>query len=136
MIIFSDESKIELLPLHREYVRRQKKDSKFDEWYIPKNQEVFPSLIVWSAVRGDDYWVLLRSADKVNQHHYQVLLDEELPQIYNSSYEFHHDGTSRHTESPPIPVSHTAHTIKLYLERNSSMCWICGVLRAQPISHF
>ena len=108
-VIFSDESKMELWPRRREYVRRQKKSSKFDEQYVTKTKKISPSLMVWGAIRADGCRVLLCCKRSVDQYHYQELLDEGLQQIYNSRYKFQHDGAS----------CHTAHSTKLYLERKA-----------------
>lgn len=96
-IVFSDESKMELHGKTREYVRRQPGSNRYDEKYISRTTKFSPSLMVWGAIRSDGQRVLLRCDRNVDQHYYQSLLDEGLPQIYTTRYLFQQDGASCHT---------------------------------------
>ena len=96
-IIFSDESKVELMPKRRVYVRRSRTANKFDSKYVLPTKKFCSSLMVWGAIRADGKRVLLRCSENVNQQYYQVLLGNALPRIYNTRYVFQQDGATCHT---------------------------------------
>lgn len=96
-VIFSDESKIELKPFCREYVRRNVRDNKFGPQFITPTQKFSKSLMIWGAVRSDGTKTLVRCLKSVDQTEYQRILDEGLPRVYSSRFKFQQDGASCHT---------------------------------------
>lgn len=96
-IIFSDESKIELTPSRRQFVRRKVTDNKFSPKYLTGTMKFSKSIMIWGAIRYDGKRVLVRCNGNVDQYEYQRILDVGLPQICNNRYKFQQDGASCHT---------------------------------------
>ena len=95
-VIFTDESKIEIAPRRREFVRRPP-NKRYEARYITGTNKFSPSIMVWGAVRADGRRVLLKCEGNVNQYEYQRLLDIGIPQIYSNRYYFMQDGATCHT---------------------------------------
>lgn len=108
-IIFSDESKIELEPSTRQYVRRKVTDNKFAEKYVNTTKKFRKSIMIWGAIRYDGKRVLVRCNGNVDQYEYQRILDVGLPQICNNRFKLQQDGAS----------SHRAYSTKQYFTRKS-----------------
>ena len=94
-IIVSDESKIELNPNWREYVRRGK-----NEGLNPKNvtltKKFSASIMIWGAIRADGHWYLVRAPRNVDSETYQAILDAALLNMYTTRFFLQHDGASCH----------------------------------------
>lgn len=101
-IIFSDETKIELVPRCREYVRRSKNSNKFNSKFVTSTKKFTPSIMVWGAIRGDGKRVIYKCDQNVDQYYYQALLDKALPNIYTTRFIFQQDGATCHTARSSI----------------------------------
>ena len=95
-IIFSDESRIELIPKARQFVRRPKNEQHREKYTI-KTTKFSPSIMVWGAIRHDGKRVIVKCNESVDAYEYQRILDEGLPRIYTTRYIFQQDGATCHT---------------------------------------
>ena len=96
-VIFSDESRIELVPRCREYVRRPKGSNKFNSKFVTPTKKFAPSIMVWGAIRADGKRVLHKCDESVDQYYYQEILNQKLPSIYTTRCFFQQDGATCHT---------------------------------------
>jgi len=98
-VIFSDESKIELRPRRREYVRRSpnSSNSRMYQAMVTSTTKFSPSVMVWGAIRGDGRRVLCFCEESVDQLFYQRIFGDQLPSIYSPRYFFQQDGARAHT---------------------------------------
>ena len=95
-VIFSDESKIELFPQRRIYVRRNP-GKALSPSMINSTRKFSPSIMIWGAIRNDRRKILYRCPSSVNQLTYKTILNETLPEIYTTRHLFQHDGAKCHT---------------------------------------
>lgn len=95
-VIFSDESKIELYPRRRNYVRRPV-GKRLDSKYISGTTKFSPSLMFWGAIRCDGAKVLKLCRGSIDSEKYTEILNENLPKVYNSRFIFQHDNATCHT---------------------------------------
>ena len=95
-IIFSDETKMEIAPRRRQFVRRPP-NKRYEARYITGTKKFSPSIMLWGAIRADGRKVLLKCEGSVDQHEYQRLLHNGLPQIYSTRYTLMQDGATCHT---------------------------------------
>ena len=95
-IVFSDESKIELHPRRREYIRR-KPGQALNGNMIQSTRKFSPSLMVWGAIRSDGTRVICRCEGNVDQYAYQEILEQNLGRIVTGRYVFQQDGATCHT---------------------------------------
>jgi hypothetical protein len=109
-VIFSDESKLEINPRCREYVRRPKGTRNIPK-YISGTTKFSPSLMVWGAIGigGDGKRILIRCEGNVDSNEYQRVMETALPLIYNSRYILQQDGAS----------CHSSRSTRQYFERKS-----------------
>lgn len=94
-IIFSDETRLELMSKSRQFVRRRQGE-RFRQKYTKPTVKFGKSLMLWGAIRYDGKRVLVRCDESVDSVEYQRLLLIGLPAIYNSRYIFQHDGAPAH----------------------------------------
>ena len=97
-IIFSDESRLEVLSKSRKYVLRPKGNSQRKNYCI-KTSKFSPSIMVWGAIRGDGKRVLIKCEGNVDSHEYQRILTDALPSVNNTRYVLQQDGATCHTSS-------------------------------------
>lgn len=97
-VIFSDESKIEICPRHREYVRRPI-NTRFNQKYLAGTTKFGISIMLWGAIRSDGKRVLVRLDGNIDSLAYQRVIEENLFKIYNSRFIFQQDGASCHTSA-------------------------------------
>ncbi len=94
-VVFSDECKLELRPNKRIYVRRQK-GARMQPNCISPTSKYSRSIMVWGAVRGDGYRLLIRCENNVDSCEYQRILSVAFPVICSSRTLFQHDGAPAH----------------------------------------
>jgi len=97
-IIFSDETKIDLHPNTRQFVRRPK-NKRFEKRYTTETRKFSQSLMVWGAIRADGRRAIFKCGNSVDSREYQRILSEAIPQIYSSRYVLMHDGATCHTSA-------------------------------------
>lgn len=95
-VIFTDESKIELMPRRRQYVRR-KKNQQLLPHNIIKTKKFSPYVMIWGAIRYDGKRFIKRIVGTLDSLGYQRILDEAIPWIYSTRYVLQQDGASCHT---------------------------------------
>ena len=111
-VIFSDETKIELHPRRREYVRRPKK-SRYNPKYTAKTVKFCgKSITVWGAIKADGSRVLIKCDGTIDSQEYQLILTEGLIPFYHVHELFQHDGAS----------CHTSRSTKKFLDENNINC--------------
>ena len=95
-VIFSDETRIEITPRRREFVRRPA-NKRYENQYITGSKKFSPSIMLWGAIRADGRRVILKCEGNVDQNEYQRLLNIGLPQIYTTRYTLMQDRATCHT---------------------------------------
>ena len=95
-IIFNNESKIEIAPRRREYVRRPP-NKLFEAINVTGTKKFSPSIMIWGAIRADGRRVIVKCERSVDQHEYQRILAIGLPHIYSTRYTLMQDGATCHT---------------------------------------
>lgn len=95
-IIFTDETKIELLPLRRQYVRRSQGEELMPTTTI-KTKKFSPYVMMWGGIRADGKRFIKRIVGTVDSSTYQAILDEALPALYSARYVWQQDGATCHT---------------------------------------
>jgi transposase len=100
-IIFTDESKIELHPRRRLYVRRAP-GCRINPSMVAPTTKFSPSIMVWGAIRRDGKRVLCRCDASVDQYEYQRILNAHLSSIYRPRFVFQQDGARAHTAHSTI----------------------------------
>ena len=92
-MIFSDESKIELNPERREYVRRPN-NQRYNPHYTSKTVKFGgKSLMVWGAIKYDGTRALVKCDKSVTSEEYQRILDVGLLPMYQPNEPLQQDGT-------------------------------------------
>ena len=91
-ILFSDETRIELFPTRRRYVRRPI-GSQFQNRYVTKTirQGGF-SVLVWGCIKSDGTRILIRCPPRLDSLTYQRVLREGLLPLYDHRMTFMQDG--------------------------------------------
>lgn len=95
-VIFSDESKIELIPKRRQYVRRGPNENLLAT-NISKTKKFSPSIMIWGGIRSDGKRFIVKLNGTVNSLTYQNVLDVALPVLYSSRYLLQQDGATCHS---------------------------------------
>lgn len=95
-IIFSDESKIELLPKRRTYVRRNRNEN-LKASNLSKTKKFCPYIMIWGGIRADGKRFIKNVNGTVDSLAYQTILDDALPVLYNGRYLLQQDGAPCHT---------------------------------------
>lgn len=97
-IIFTDESKIELFPRRRQYVRRGQGEELMPITTV-KTKKFSPYVMIWGGIRADGKRFLKRVVGPVDSIAYQAVLDEALPALYSPRYLWQQDGATCHTSA-------------------------------------
>lgn len=95
-VIFTDETRIEVLPKSRTYVRRPKSKT-FHPKYTVKSMKFSPSIMIWGGVRYDGKRMLIKCENSIDSDEYQRVLNNALPYLYNTRYLLQQDGARCHT---------------------------------------
>ena len=96
-VIFTDESKLEINPRRKQFVRRPINARHLSK-YCTETTKFSKSLMVWGAIRGDGYRTLVKCQGTVNSEQYQRILQQELPDLCSDpSMLFQQDGATIHT---------------------------------------
>lgn len=108
-VIFTDESKLEINPRRRQFVRRPVNTRH--EWkFCTQTTKFCKSIMVWGAIRGDGYRTLVKCEGNVNAAEYQRILEAELPTLYSDpSKLFQQDGATCHTAKSTLRFLDTKH---------------------------
>ena len=95
-VIYSDESRIELHPSVRVFVRRPI-NQRFSQRYTIKTvRKGGKSIIVWGAIKANGGRKLIRCQGNVNSLEYQRILCEGLLPMIGPNEIFQHDGAAPH----------------------------------------
>ena len=97
-IIFTDESKIELLPRRRQFVRIDVNQQLVQRNLI-KTKKFSPYVMIWGGIRSDGKRFVKRIEGTVDSRAYQAILDDALPVLYSSRYIWQQDNASCHTSA-------------------------------------
>ena len=95
-VLFSDESKVEMVSSRRCYVRRHV-GQRFKSIYVCKTLRFGgSSIMVWGCLKGDGSRKLVRCPQKLDSTSYQEVLKEGLYGFYDYDSVFMHDGALCH----------------------------------------
>jgi transposase len=95
-VIFSDETKIEMHPRRREYVRRSR-GSRYNDRYTTKTVKFGgKSLMLWGCIRGDGTRMLINCPPRLDSEAYQEVLNAGLLPLYDEDNVFMQDGAPCH----------------------------------------
>lgn len=101
-VIFSDESKIEIMSNRRKIVWRPN-GSRYKKNYTCKTVRYCKySLLVWGAIKADGTKVLIKCPNRLDSLGYQGVLDEGLQSIYCTNSIFMQDGAPCHRSASTI----------------------------------
>ena len=95
-VIFSDETRIELFPARRRYVRRPV-GTQFQNRYVTKTirQGGF-SILVWGCIKSNGSRILIRCPPRLDSLAYQSVLRQGLLPLYDNDMIFMQDGAPCH----------------------------------------
>lgn len=100
-IIFTDESKIELFPRRRQYVRRNLKEALRPS-VVLKTKKFSPYVMFWGGIRADGKRFIKRFCGTVDSFRYQAILDEALPMLYSNRHIWQQDGATCHSSASTL----------------------------------
>lgn len=95
-VIFSDESRVQLLPRNQTRVRRLP-NCRYSPSYTQGTLKYGGlTIMVWGAIKGDGSRYLMKCPDRLDSIKYQLLLTKGLRKLYNYDNIFMQDGAPCH----------------------------------------
>lgn len=95
-VVFTDECQVKMFSTRRTIVRRPV-GCRFINRYVTKTVKFGgASVLVWGAIKGDGSRLLIKCPKRLDSIKYQSILEEGLPNIYDTTNIFMHDGAPCH----------------------------------------
>ncbi|CAD5115436.1 DgyrCDS4411 [Dimorphilus gyrociliatus] len=101
-IVFSDETRIDLYPKRRQFVRRHPSDRYKAKYCIKTFKEANGSLNIWGFIKSDGSRGIHLYKGSLNSEKYQEILEKSVLPNYNRSHILMQDGAPCHTSKSTL----------------------------------
>jgi len=101
-VIYSDECRLQMIPTRRRLVRRRLGTRLQNNLVCHTMKYGGYSIMVWGAIKGDGSRVLVKCPTKLNSSEYQVVLDQGLKELCDTSNTFMQDNAPCHKSASTL----------------------------------